>query len=149
MGRTVGITMGATIALACLLAGPAAAWPFAQGDATLRPGDVIVTNETAYVVQADGALPAFDAPGAASPALRAMIAERLGPGHAAFWRAYAASRPRPARAPPSALALAPPTRLAAFAAVEVAPAFTGSLAPPRTGFATARAVARGGFVALN
>ncbi|WP_349369538.1 hypothetical protein [Salinarimonas sp.] len=159
MGRVAGMLAGAAAMALVLAAMPAAANPFADGDATLRPGDVIVTVDGARVVQADGSLPAYDAPGAASPALRALVAARLGPRHAAFWRAYVASRPRvEARVATASVAPArflPPRRPGATVVLAAAPAITGSVPPgpvePRApGFRTAEAAPRrGAFLALN
>lgn len=92
-------------------------------DRTLRPGDVLVTPEGARVVRRDGALPSFEAPGAATRALRLMIEARLGPNHAAAWRDY--------------------RRDAAGETARV------RLPPARPAFATARTPAPAGFVALN
>ena len=110
MGRTVGITMGATIALACLLAGPAAAWPFAQGDATLRPGDVIVTNRdrlrrpggrrAAGLRRARRGLarPARDDCRTARPRSRRLLARLCGEPPASRASPAVGARPRPADA---------------------------------------------------
>lgn len=143
MGRVAGMLAGAVAMALVLAAMPAAASPFANGDATLRPGDVIVTIDGARVVQADGSLPAYDAPGAASPALRALIAARLGSRHAAFWRAYVASRPRVETRVATAGRFLPPRRPGT-------PLALASAAPSAPGFRTAEAAPHpSAFLALN
>ncbi|GGK41802.1 DUF2865 domain-containing protein [Salinarimonas ramus] len=106
----------------------------AAGDRTLRPGDVIVTADGARVVARDGALPSVEAPGAASRALRTLVADAIGPNHAATWRAYAQSRPA-ATTRPVVLTALPPARPDAFqpvmAALEPANLSQTILPPPR------------------
>lgn len=152
MGRVAGMLAGAVAMALAVAALPAAANPFADGDATLRPGDVIVTIDGALVVQADGSLPAYDAPGAAPAALRALIEARLGPRHAAFWRAYVASRPR-LQTPVVTASLAPDRFLPPLRPREPALAVAIAATPAAArapGFRTAE-VARqpSAFLALN